>query len=211
MKFTANETLSDYPTPEPGLCRATLQAWVDLGTQASNNPEYPDKRRFYLIWELNQQRNDGKPFTTTMWINHSPAFHEKSKIRQLTESWRGKPFKAGESFDPAQAVGKSAMLNITINDRGYADVISVNPLPKGTEPLPLSEPPLYFDMDEPDSLDNFERVQESIQNRITSSPEWADLANPTVLPPELKAIPSAKNEMLAAAAATADFDDPLPF
>ena len=208
MKFTVTDIGEDFPNPEPGLCRATLHSWIDLGTQHSNNPEYPDKRRFFLVWELDQQRSDGKPFTTTMWINHSPAFHEKSRIRQIAESWRGKPFKPGEAFDPALAVGKSAMLNITINDRGYADVISVNPLPRGTEPLALSEPPLYFDMDEPDSLDKFERVGESIQARITSSPEWHALSR---MPPELRPAPSAKAEMLAAAAATPDFDDDLPF
>lgn len=214
VTFVAGAGDGDFSNAEPGMQRATLQMWADLGTQPSNNPEYEPKRRFYLVWELDQLRDDGKPFTAAMWINHSPSFHEKSKIRQMAESWRGKPYQKGEAFDPSKAIGRSAMLNVTINDRGYPDIISVNPLPKSMQPLPLVSEATYWDMDQPDWA-AWERIPEYMQEKVEISPEYKELRggkSKSAPPPMPSAGHAERREaVLAEAAATPDFDDDLPF
>ena len=63
------------------------------------------------------------------------SLHEKSKIRPLIESWRGKKFDDAEieTFDWTKLVGVPCMLSIVHNDKGYAEIAGISKLPKGTE------------------------------------------------------------------------------
>ena len=189
MKFVANDSAGDFTAPAPGMERAVLTRIIDQGTQKSRNPEYADKRRVLLTFELEQKMDDGRPFITNIWLNMS--FHEKSKMRKVFESWRGKPFAAGEEFVLKKTLGKSALLNITVNDRGYADVVSVNPLPKGMEPLPATGELVYLDLDEDYDAAAVEALSDKQHEAISATPEYAayikNIAAPKSSAPDLAA------------------------
>ena len=195
MEFITNDAAGgDFAPPEPGMENSICTRWIDEGTQKSKNPEYPDKRRVSIVFEMEQKMSDGRPFVVTKWLNLS--WHEKSNMRKAIEAWRGKPFVDGEKFSPRQILGKPALLNISINARGYPDIISINPLPKSMQPLTPAGELIYFDLDQYDA-DIFEQFSEKQQAAIASTPEF-DAAHGR-----------AKNS--PAEKSGADFDDEIPF
>jgi hypothetical protein len=214
MKFVTNDAAAgDFANPEPGMERAVLTRIIDQGTQKSKNPEFPDKRSVMLTFELEQKMADGRPFVTNAWLNMS--WHEKSKMRKMFESWRGKPFAAGEEFVLKNTLGKSALLNITVNDRGYAAVVSVNPLPKGMEPLPATGELVYLDLDEDYDAAAVESLSERQHETIGATPEYKayierwHASKGTATAPQSSA--QTREAALAETDGVADFDDDLPF
>ena len=212
MKF---EVGKENEGPEPGMCRAYLKAWIDRGTEASKNAEYRPRRKVQIQWVLDQNRPDGSPHTVNGF--YSQTFSERSKLRIMLETWRGKPYQISDVFEPAKALGQSALLNVTINERGYADAMSVNPLPRSMEKMEPVDT-IYWSMDEPD-WSAWEQLHEKTQEAIEKSPEYQALKGTTPVrgvppttgstrPPDTA---SARQAVLAETAGVDDFDDPIPF
>lgn len=66
------------------------------------------------------------------------SMHEKSKLRAILQSWRGKAFSEDEakSFDITKLIGVACMLNVIhkVTPNGtYANIGSVAPIPKGLD------------------------------------------------------------------------------
>lgn len=223
MKFVANQPDGEFASPEPGTCIAALTGLIDLGTEPASNPEFTARRRLMMRWELDQEMKDGRRFIVNQWA--SVSFHERSKLRGIMESWRGRAYKPGEVMNPKAALGRSAMVNVVINDRGYADIASVSPLPKKMEPLEPAGALLYWDMDEPD-WDVWDQLSERLQERIQRTPEFQAIDQGGT-PPAAQSAPQkradnpmraqadmAKQRQQAAAEVDLDadaFDDAIPF
>ena len=130
-----NETTS-YERCDGGVYSARCVQVVDLGTH--NNVwqgETKQKREVFVVWELSELMQDGRPFTVN-WRG-TLSMNEKGKLYQMLTSWRGRPFTSDElrSFELKNILDKCCMINITkeVSKAGkeYNKVISVMPLPKG--------------------------------------------------------------------------------
>lgn len=135
------------------------------------------------------------------------SMHEKSNLRKVLASWRGKDFSIDEaaSFDITKLLGVPCMLNI-IHKPGKQDpskvfqkIGSVSPLPKGTAMPPQINPTSVLQYDNFDYV-LYDSLPDFIKDKIKTSEEYIKLRNPH----ETDFTYSAANEM------TEPIDD-LPF
>lgn len=157
----------EFESAPAGAHGAVLTRAIDNGTHEGN---FGPKRKLMLTWELDEKMADGRPFLVNQW--YTMSFHPKSNLRKLIEAWRGARFE-GDSveFEVESLLGRPCLLNVVHNDRGYADVASISPLPKGmARPDPVG-PLLLFDFDAPD-WDVFDQLSEGMKERLRQTPEF---------------------------------------
>lgn len=136
MPFIVKESTSNFePAPEglhPGVCCDI----VDLGPQKSGWGEKPMVR---IIWQLPTLQKSGERHTVSQ--RYTVSLHNKAKLRQTLEMWRGKALTPEElkGFDLEKLLGANAQIqvihNVADEGRVYANVQAVVPLPPGTEKL----------------------------------------------------------------------------
>ena len=204
----------DFANPSPGTVGAVCTRIIDMGTQES---QWGPKRRVLLSFEIDEEMSDGRRFIVSS--SYTLSFHEKSALRQALEAWRGKTFAEGEEFDLGAVLGKPALLNLVESDKGYTNIKSISPLPKGMPALEPDGEVLAFNLDAPD-WDAFNDLSERLQEKIQASPEYQKAMG--------KAKSSAAEERVAKPASSrvkmesapksepaeplpADFDDEIPF
>lgn len=150
---------ADFEPLSAGMHRAVCYGIVDLGTQPSNNPNFKPTRKVAFLWEVPEERiefeKDGKKVNLPRGISGmwTLSIGAKSKLRPMLESWRGRPFTQEElaGFDLKNVLGANAFLNVVHTakaDKTYANVASVNPLPKGMTKTKPENPMLFFSIDE---------------------------------------------------------------
>ena len=125
---------SFQPAPV-GVHQAVCVDVVDLGVlDVSWQGQTKRQHKVNLAWQINEAREDGKPFL--VFKRYTLSLHEKAGLRKDLESWLGRKFGRDEEmgFDVEAVIGMNCLLNITHNrvaDKTYANVASVNPLMKG--------------------------------------------------------------------------------
>lgn len=164
MALTAKSTgTGDFEPLATGLHHGVCYGIVDLGTQPSNSPKFKDSRKIAILWEVPSERieyeKDGKKYNNPRGVSGmwTLSLSEKSKLRPMLESWRGKPFTAEEleGFDVKKVLGANCYLNIVHKNgsgqnagKVYANVASVNPLPRGAGQLKPENPLIWFSIEE---------------------------------------------------------------
>jgi hypothetical protein len=136
-------------------------------------------------WELPtetrvfKEENGEQPFVTSKEFTLS--MNEKSNLRKLLESWRGKPFtkEQAESFDITALLNVPCMLNIIhkVSEKTgntYEEIASVTPMPKGFVCPPQVNPTFKWEYDNPDWM-FFELLPQFIREKIESSKEYKSL------------------------------------
>lgn len=176
------------PAPE-GLHPAVCIAVIDLGTQERINTYkggVTERRREIMIrWELDTETPmaDGRPFIISR--RYPFSMHEKAKLREHLEGWRGKKFAetdfgpGGFSLEKLLAVG--CQIQVAHSEREgkrYANVENVVKLGRGmaspgpsVEPFLLSLDPKEFDRD------LFDGLSEYLKTVIAKSPEYQALSS----------------------------------
>ena len=166
-------------TREPAPA-GTHAAWcfglIDLGTQVGDfNGERKVAHKAWLWWELaDEKQADGKPFRIGGF--YAVSLHEKSNLRKMLQSWRGRPFTPEElgAFDLRNVVGKPCLLTVTHEagtDGKVRDKISaVTTLVKGMKPAPMTNPITVFDIDDWDAK-VFESLPDFLKAMVAKSPE----------------------------------------
>jgi len=138
----APENKEFTPAPE-GMHRAVCVDVLDLWTEerpAEFGGGLVEKTR--LVWEIDALMDDGRAFTVSQF--YTASLHEKAKLRQHLESWRGRAFTEQElqGFDLENVVGKPCQLQIihhtTRQGKTYANVQTIVPVGKGAQPLTSS-------------------------------------------------------------------------
>jgi len=124
---------------------------------------------------------------------------EKASLRKFIESWIGKKLTDAQAadFDITKLLGHPGMVNIAHNgkeDRTYANIMSISPLPKGLACPPAINELLTYDTTE-HNAEVFAKLPEFLQEDIRKSDEW--IARTTAKP----AVPAPTWE-----ASTTDFD-----
>ncbi len=144
-------TAQEFDLAPAGSHAACLIALIDLGTHTETyqgtNPT--DKRKLFFLWEIDHSTENGSGRAVIGW-EYNVSFGSKSKMRQMVESWRGKKFNDDEEFDVTKLLGKPCLLTViheTKNDRTFAKISSIGPMPKGMAAIKPSRPLIQFDLD----------------------------------------------------------------
>jgi hypothetical protein len=162
----------DYENPPSGMHNAVCYRVIDLGTQES---EYQGnktvKRQIVISWEIDELMKDGKRFTVSSF--YTASLNEKSKLRPMLESWRGRPFTEVEleGFNLENIIGKPCMVNLVENEKGKMRVASVSPLPKGMQAITLTNATEHFDLDKFNDV-QFNDLPDGLKKIIVLSPEY---------------------------------------
>lgn len=153
---------------------------IDIGTHHGEYEGVANVRHQIIIgWELPGeliQSGDyaGQPFTVSEF--YTLSLSEKSKLRPMLESWRGKPFTEDElrGFDLKNLLGKACMIQVGRNKKDRAKVQAVMSLPKGMTVPDQFNPSVYFDLTKFDQK-LFDSLSDGIKGLIEKSDEWAKL------------------------------------
>lgn len=153
---------------------------IDCGTQESK--KYGKRKRMaWIFWETPtvlrgaKTGEDASPHLVgkRYTLSHNP----KAILRLDLESWYGRRFddrKLDElgGFDLETLIGRAALLNVVHSEDGqYANIMSVNPLPKGMVCPAAVHPVLVFGFD-PYKPAVFEALSSGMQEFIKGSDEW---------------------------------------
>lgn len=142
-----------------------------------------NKDEIRITWELPTETRvfDEAKGEQPMVIDgrYTLSMHEKSNLRKMLESWRGAKFTdaQAEDFDITKLIGVPCMLNVIHNtkeERTYANIGSVSPVPKGL-PVPQEyNKPVIFDFDDNFNTEFVEELPDFIKDPIKSSIEYKD-------------------------------------
>jgi hypothetical protein len=111
------------------------------------------------------------------------SMNEKSNLRKMLESWRGKAFteKEAEAFDITKLLGAPCMLNIihkqSKTGNSYEQISSVTAVPKGFQVPPQVNKNFVLSYDAWNQ-DLFDSLPDFIKQKMMSSQEYAAMRNP---------------------------------
>ena len=129
---------------------------------------------------------------------------EKASLRKFIESWVGKKLtdaQAGD-FDITKLLGHPGMINIGHTgkeDRVYANIMSISPLPKGLACPPAINELLAYDTTEHDEA-VFNKLPDFLKDDIRKSDEWIARTS------RAAAVPAPTGEATTTAKDEPDFD-----
>ena len=178
MTLLAKKNTEDFEPIEEGVHVGVIINVIDLGTQ--RNEKFDSEARKVLItWELpNETINiDGEEKPRVISKMYTLSLHEKARLRGDLETIRLRKFSSEEienGFDIFQMIGSNCQLQVEHNDRGYANIVSVMALPKGTMELEATNPAKTFEIEQEDVP---EGLPSWIQDIIKKSKEYNMKAN----------------------------------
>lgn len=135
MPIVAKRPESNFtPAPE-GLHAAVCCDVVELGTEVNHfNGNLQEKVR--LVWQIEEINPEtDKPYEASQ--KYTLSLHEKAKLCQHLEAWRGRKFtqEETEGFDLEKLIGAACQIqvvhNVTDKGKTFANVQAVVPLGKG--------------------------------------------------------------------------------
>jgi hypothetical protein len=130
------------------------------------------------------------------------SLNEKSNLRQLLNSWRGKALTEDEAkaFDLAKLIGAPCMVNLihqpskTNPEKVYERIAAVMPMMKGMTCPPQVNPSMEFSVLEFDRP-KFESLPNFLQEMITGSTEYKQmLTRPVSQPTQVAQTPTAAQQ-----------------
>lgn len=170
---------SDFKPAPAGTHLARAFRLIDLGTHHGEWQGAPTVRnQVFIGWELPDELDSFgdkmQPYTVGRFFTNSLS--EKSNLRPLLESWRGKAFSVEElmKFDLETIVGQPCMLTVVHEQKDgktKAKVVSAAKLPKNMTAPPQINPSQVFWIDEWNSA-TFEQLPEGFQKIIKESDEY---------------------------------------
>ena len=128
MPIYSSAPQSQYEPPPAGLHQGVCCDVVDLGL-VENKKFGKTQPMVRLYWVLDDLNKEGRPHIISQ--SYTNSLHEKAKLRQHLEAWRGKPFTAEElvRFDLEKLLGANCQIqvvhNISSEGRTYANVSAV--------------------------------------------------------------------------------------
>jgi hypothetical protein len=173
----------EFTPPPAGTHIAICYRVLDLGTQQTEyQGQTKHQHKVMISWELPDERmEDGKPFTVHQRYTFSS--HEKAKLRQDLEAWRGAPFKDSDfgpgGFHLSKLLGVPCVITLVHETKGtstYANIRSIGKMMKGQQVPPLTNSKLFFSLTPSEfSADMLESLPQKIKETIKKSPEYAEL------------------------------------
>lgn len=154
---------------------------IELGTITENfQGEDVTRHRVLLYWELSNELKDfdgnGKESPISVSKEVTLSMNEKSTLRKMLESWRGKAFTKDEAndFDITKLMGVPCMVNVIHVTSGsgnqYENVSSITPLPKGMDKPTINNKTVEFSLESFDQA-IFDSFPDFIKDKINGSAE----------------------------------------
>jgi hypothetical protein len=181
-----NTGLNWEPVPQ-GVYASTCYAVVDLGTHI--NELYGNKQhKCWIAWEFPNElieiETDGKKEEKPRIIAgfYTVSLHEKSNLRRVLESWRGRGFSDDEleGFDISKILDTSCLINVIhkpkANDATQvrATIGAIMPMTKDTPKLTRINPLTYFSFED-HGVNIPEEIPQGIKDMIMKSEEYKEL------------------------------------
>lgn len=166
MPLIAKKT--SYEKHPAGMFAAVCYQVIDLGTHL--DPHYGKRKRLVRInFETTEEMRDGRPFS--IGVQTTLSLSEKARLTALLESWRGRKFTDEElsGFDLKNVLGKSCFLNIA-HDGEYANILSISPLAKGTQPVKPQNEIVMLSLDDFDQA-VYNGLSQYLKKKIDESDE----------------------------------------
>lgn len=167
------------PVPE-GSHLAVCDMFVDMGMQDSH---FGAKHKIYLRWQIPALRmeweKDGVQHEGPMTIGaqYTLSLSEKSNLRPMLQSWRGRAFTPDElkRFDVSTVLGAPCMITVTHKPKDgggvYANIGTVNKLPDGIAAPKLEGEAILYDSDNKETWDKLRPwLQEKIKAAVNNDP-----------------------------------------
>ena len=116
-----------FPKAPPGLVVAVCAAIYDIGVQTKEwQGETKQSRQVAIVWELDKQDPEGRPFTMVDAMANST--HKKARLYSIITALTGTALEEFEELDTEMVIGKSAMLLIAESDKGNPYIERRDPL-----------------------------------------------------------------------------------
>jgi len=178
------------PIPPQGPQVAVCYSIIDLGTHMKQFQQQEAKPTplLHISWEFpNLPKvifNEGEqPKPLAIFQEYSTSMGDKAKLPKLLQAWRGVPCKDLATELPV-FLGQPCLINVVYAqdkqrpDITYANIamngLGVMRLPAGTPVGPLSNPKMFFNLDQY-SHAQFLLLPKWIQKKIMSSLEWSGI------------------------------------
>lgn len=190
MAITATSSGSQRELVPAGNYIATCYKMVQIGTVTEivmGKAKVLHKVR--IGWELPEETrvfNEEKGAQPIVIENeYTLSLHEKSALRGILKSWRGKDFTEEEAkaFDITKLIGVPCMLNI-IHKQGKADptktyeqIAGITPLPKSVKKPVQINPSFVLSYDDWDET-KYNALPDFIKTKMASSMEYMQMRNP---------------------------------
>ena len=178
MSLIAKENSERIPPLDAGIYEAVCSQLIDLGRQYSKQFDNT-YHKIRIVWDvIGETVTVGeKTWQRTVYVDLTNSLDEKSNLRKMLVSWRGREFTPEElkGFNLANILGVGCQVQIIhkSNDKGvYANVQTVLPFPKGRT-APAVET-VIFDLSDPDTYPVFDTLPKYLQKRIAESEEFDD-------------------------------------
>lgn len=167
------------PCPE-GTHAATCVEVLDIGTQET---QYGDKPQVVFGFELAEEDSIGRRYFRRRTL--TSTLHAKSTTRSFIESMLGRKLtddELGGNFDDRQLLGAKCAVEIghVVKDgKVFDNIINVTRLMKGVKCPEPKLPLTYLSLDR-EQFDEkvFEGLATWLKDKITSSPEYAEMLEP---------------------------------
>ena len=154
MSLTVKETGGEFYTVEAGMHQARCYGIIDIGTQ---DGIYGQKKQMVILWVLPECLH-----TFNAEVGEEPAvlsrffgasLNEKSNLRAVLQSWRGKPFTPEElaGFEMRTVLDAPCLLNVIHQEKDgntRAQISSVSPIMKGQEVPASPLPAVYYEIED---------------------------------------------------------------
>ncbi|PQA83205.1 hypothetical protein C5F52_10915 [Limnohabitans sp. TS-CS-82] len=186
MIISENTAANFAPCPA-GTFLARCVRLLDLGTQTTDyQGETKTAHKVLLAFEIldaDVRRDDGQPHVVSK--RFTASLHEKSALRKMLASWRGRDFTPDElkAFDTRAVLGKTCLISLveSIKDgTNYTNIAGIMAAPKAMQPPEgtCNESLLHWDMAAPDWV-TFAALPKRVQEQIEASPEFKALTPPS--------------------------------
>lgn len=189
MAITATNNGAQRQLTPAGNYIARCYQMIHIGTIEDSFMGQPKKfNKVRIGWELPTELRVFKPENgeqpSVITKEFTLSMHEKSNLRKMLASWRGKDFTEEEakSFDITRLLGIPCFLNLIHkpnkeNTKLYEEVASISPLPKGVTCPPQINNTLLWDYDTHD-YEIFNQLPDFIKADIQRSEEYKKLHAP---------------------------------
>lgn len=150
---------------------------IDLGTQPSRTEGWDDQRKCQLAFQLvDESTTDGKAIVVYKEYTYSSG--SKSKLSKDIKAWLS--LKDLNDFEMDTLLGKSCIVTVTHNEsksngNTYANVTNISGLTKGAKVRKHTEPLISLYLDETFDQETFDNLPEFMRNKISGTPEYAEI------------------------------------
>lgn len=208
MSLIASNTGKSFELCPEGVTISRCYRIIDLGTQAVEHKGVKKfKRQILVNWETSNLASEGEHAGKPLMVGkkYTLSLDEKANLRKDLQAWRGRAFTEAElaGFDISALLTKPVMLNIVhSDDKKYANISSMMPLPGGMKAPELANPAVLFSLNDFDQA-VFDGLSDGLKAIIQKSPEYAEAVGGYVEP-------AGKAAGKSGGAAVLDSDD-IPF